>query len=753
MAAVDCSKSSGPCPCPLRAVQPDPQFRRNRERVVRDAEREAIQIEWDLGCRRASISDPSADGAGDPGYLLMFPSRRDRRQLGFRQVGDRRARALHQPRAVLARLQRAGPGRGSTPGSASSSGSSSSPSSPRTSTSSSGPGRGPEGAVASGVTTASPDGPLPAEQLARSDDRVHRWSSRGALWHDELLPRLLARRHPALDGWDLDGRAEAGRVFAATLFPASPRWRSTPATRSRTSRNQSLNLAVLVREGPTAASERFARVKVPQVLPRFVPCPTARRFCAAREVIAAHLDDLFPGMEVVEHLGLPRHPQRGPHAGRGGGRRSPPGDGGGAAPPGGSARRCGSRSTPSIPGTSSSCCSRARAGPRGRVPAERPLSTWPACWRWTLSTGRTSRTRPRSSIPRLSDVRSERSCRRVRADPRATARAPPLRVVRVSVEAFIGGGGRRPARAGHQADALPDQRGQPDRRQPRPRRRDGQAGGGARRAQGPLRRGAQHRLGPRAGGGRRARRLRPRRPEDARQGRAGRAPRGRRHPPLRATWAPATTTRRPPRSTRTSACSPPTRRSATTSPTCSTYLTGYQRPWSAPLAARGPARAAQGHLELIARRGAAGPTAASCEDELAGGRRRSSTLYAARAGRAWRSTCSCGASAACARVPGTVRNDPRALDPRRYLEHSRIFRFANGSGGGGRDLYLDPPTSCPATSTARRWPWSSTRPPGPARGARMLCDVVAWVPRRHWALPFGVFGRCRSAERSAVASS
>ena len=64
--------------------------------------------------------------------------------------------------------------------------------------------------------------------------------------------------------------------------------------------------------------------------------------------------------------------------------------------------------------------------------------------------------------------------------------------------------------------------------------RERQAGRRARRAQGPLRRGEQHRLGEGAGARGRARRLRPRRPQDALQGRSDRAPRRRRHPPLRA---------------------------------------------------------------------------------------------------------------------------------------------------------------------------------------------------------------------------
>ena len=41
----------------------DPQFRRNRERIVRDAERELISIEWDLGLPTAVTPEPAAPDA------------------------------------------------------------------------------------------------------------------------------------------------------------------------------------------------------------------------------------------------------------------------------------------------------------------------------------------------------------------------------------------------------------------------------------------------------------------------------------------------------------------------------------------------------------------------------------------------------------------------------------------------------------------------------------------------------------------
>ena len=155
--------------------------------------------------------------------------------------------------------------------------------------------------------------------------------------------------------------------------------------------------------------------------------------------------------------------------------------------------------------------------------------------------------------------------------PRTAADGPPpVRELRQQRRVVHRPGRRRPAGAEHQDDAVPRRRRQPDRPQPDPCRRARRAGGGARRAEGAVRRGNERHLGQGAGARRRARRLRLCRPEDPRQVRA-RGPRRRATAcAATATSAPATTTREPPGCTRTSASSHATRRSATMSPSCST---------------------------------------------------------------------------------------------------------------------------------------------------------------------------------------
>jgi polyphosphate kinase len=64
--------------------------------------------------------------------------------------------------------------------------------------------------------------------------------------------------------------------------------------------NLSLNQAVLVYDAQHD-QERFARVKVPPTLPRFIGLPDGERFILLEDLIAVHLDALFPGMTVVDH--------------------------------------------------------------------------------------------------------------------------------------------------------------------------------------------------------------------------------------------------------------------------------------------------------------------------------------------------------------------------------------------------------------------------------------------------------------------
>src|SRR5947209_6933091 len=99
------------------------------------------------------------------------------------------------------------------------------------------------------------------------------------------------------DGLDDDDRAYLVDVFEKSIYPVLTPLAVDPGHPFPYISNLSLNLAVIVRD-PTTGERRFARVKVPPLLSRFVVMPDGERFVPLEQVIAAHLHLLFPGMEV-----------------------------------------------------------------------------------------------------------------------------------------------------------------------------------------------------------------------------------------------------------------------------------------------------------------------------------------------------------------------------------------------------------------------------------------------------------------------
>jgi len=158
--------------------------------------------------------------------------------------------------------------------------------------------------VEAGVVKRSPDGRTPAEQLEGIRGRAQELSTRAAtVFATELLPALekerirIVRSFEALEPAD---RALLQQEFDERIFPVLTPLSVDPAHPFPYISNLSLNLAAMVRD-PMTGVRRFARVKVPPLLPRFVPLPDGDRFVPLETVIAAHLDRLFPGMELVAH--------------------------------------------------------------------------------------------------------------------------------------------------------------------------------------------------------------------------------------------------------------------------------------------------------------------------------------------------------------------------------------------------------------------------------------------------------------------
>ena len=160
-----------------------------------------------------------------------------------------------------------------------------------------------EDQVAAGVRTRSVDGLRPGEQLTMIRTLVEELVRRqDRIFIDEIVPEL-AHAGVVLSGWaslDDDDRAHLVDVFQRQIFPVLTPLAVDPGHPFPYISNLSLNLVVEVQD-PSTGERRIARVKVPPVLPRFVVMPDGERFVPLEQVIAAHLDTLFPGMSVGEH--------------------------------------------------------------------------------------------------------------------------------------------------------------------------------------------------------------------------------------------------------------------------------------------------------------------------------------------------------------------------------------------------------------------------------------------------------------------
>jgi polyphosphate kinase len=157
--------------------------------------------------------------------------------------------------------------------------------------------------VAAGMTRETPDGMRPTDQLDAIGSYVRELvATQVRLFHDGVVPGL-AEEGIRFSNWsalDDDDRAWLVQEFDQTVFPVLTPLAVDPAHPFPYISNLSLNLAVVVRD-PRDGELHFARVKVPPILPRFVVMPDGERFVPLEQVIAAHLDRLFPGLEVLEH--------------------------------------------------------------------------------------------------------------------------------------------------------------------------------------------------------------------------------------------------------------------------------------------------------------------------------------------------------------------------------------------------------------------------------------------------------------------
>ena len=158
--------------------------------------------------------------------------------------------------------------------------------------------------VAAGVRRQALGGMYPRSQLRAIRARVDEMYRRvDRVLGQEILPGL-AEAGVFFRTWDElsdDDKAYLTLQFHTRVFPVVTPLSVDPGHPFPYLSNMSLNLAATVRD-PSTGKTRFARVKVPPILPRFLVLPSNDQIIALEEVIAAHLDSLFPGMEIVSSV-------------------------------------------------------------------------------------------------------------------------------------------------------------------------------------------------------------------------------------------------------------------------------------------------------------------------------------------------------------------------------------------------------------------------------------------------------------------
>jgi len=156
--------------------------------------------------------------------------------------------------------------------------------------------------IAAGVAVPSVSGLMPREIheeiLNRTRELV---TEQVRVFATELRPELSEHGIEILR-WDQltsDEKARMRQLFADRIFPVLTPLAVDPSHPFPYISGLSLNLAVMVKN-PDTGARQFARVKVPDILPRFISLSEGR-FVALEDIMARHLDQLFGGLEIVDH--------------------------------------------------------------------------------------------------------------------------------------------------------------------------------------------------------------------------------------------------------------------------------------------------------------------------------------------------------------------------------------------------------------------------------------------------------------------
>ena len=156
-----------------------------------------------------------------------------------------------------------------------------------------------------GVTAANVAGFTPMELMKQVSIRTNELMERQSrVFHEEIEP-LLKKQGIEFVHWDQLNDTERGyvtKLFQDRIFPVLTPLAVDPSHPFPYISGLSLNLAVIVKN-PASHEEFFARVKVPEILPRFIATAKtgSTRFLPLEDLIAIHLQELFPGMVIEDH--------------------------------------------------------------------------------------------------------------------------------------------------------------------------------------------------------------------------------------------------------------------------------------------------------------------------------------------------------------------------------------------------------------------------------------------------------------------
>ena len=152
------------------------------------------------------------------------------------------------------------------------------------------------------VNVRSPDGRTPQQALADVRERVlELTAAQSSLWREELVPALAAEAIVVgtVDDATPEEHAELEGRFARQIYPVLTPLAVGPGQPFPYISGLSLSLGVTVRD-PDSGEERFARVKVPETLPRFVSIGDRGLVIPLEGVISHFLSWVFPGMDLTE---------------------------------------------------------------------------------------------------------------------------------------------------------------------------------------------------------------------------------------------------------------------------------------------------------------------------------------------------------------------------------------------------------------------------------------------------------------------